>query len=384
MLKMLKKYIKKDIKHRSGKFLFLIISLAIGIAAVIGVLQINFAAQEDLNKQLESFGANLVIYPKSDAFSLQYGGINLASVDVKESEIDEADLPRIYTIKNKENLNVISPKVVGAVYINEKLVPIVGVNFSSEYRLKKWWDIIGDKPNENEALIGYNVYNELDLELYQELELGNETKEVVGFLNKTDTQDDNVIFLSLNEGQRILGKQGKISLIEIMAFCNTCPIEEIIRQIEETLPNVKGVAAKQLINTQMTFMSKFLRFGMSISVFILIVSMISLTSSMMAFVKEKTKEIGILRAVGFRKKDIGKIIITETIIIALISAIIGYVLGQLIAIGLGKFFLDISVSINLFIILWAIGISLLVCSLSTLLPLRTASKITVTEALRSL
>lgn len=381
---MLKEYIKKDLKHRKSKFLFLIISLAIGIAAIIGVLQINFSAQDDLNRELENFGANMVVYPKSDALSLQYGGVNLASVDVKQSEMSEEDVKKIYTIKDSASLNILSPKAVGAVYVNEKLVPIVGVNFTSEYRLKRWWQIVGEKSQANQVLVGYNIYDELDLEIGQEITLGGETKVISGYINKTDTQDDRVIFMDLKETQKLLGKEGKISLVEIMAFCNTCPIEEMIRQIEEKLPNVKGVAAKQLIATQMTFMSKFLKFGMAISLFILLVSMISLTSSMISFVKEKTKEIGIFRAIGFRKKDVGKIIIVEALVIAIISSLVGYILGQVVALGLGSLFLGIKVSINFMMLLWALLISVVACALSTYLPLRTASKITVTEALRSL
>jgi len=381
---MLKNYIKKDIKHRKSKFLFLVISLSIGIAAIIGVLQINFAAQDDLNQELENFGANMVIYPKSDAFSLQYGGVNLASVDVKQSEIDENNIADIYTIENAASLNIVSPKVVGAVYIKDKLIPVVGVNFTSEYRLKKWWQVIGDKPNKDELLAGYNIYKSLNLKLDKEIKLNNQSKKLVGYINKTGTQDDSVIFMNLGEAQEILDKKGKISLIEIMAFCNTCPIEKMIEQIEGKLPNVKGVAAKQLIATQMTFMSKFLRFGMAVSIFILLVSMISLTSSMTAFVKEKTKEIGIFRAVGFRKKDIRKIIIAEALVVAFVSSLAGYFLGQIIAIGMGRFFLDISLSVNFLMVFWAAALSILVCILSTFIPLRTASKITVTKALRSL
>ncbi len=381
---MLGKYIRRDIKHRSGKFVFLVLSVSIGIAAIIGILQINLSAQDDLNKQLENFGANMVIYPKSDAFSLQYGGVNLASVDVKQSEIEEGDIEKIYTIKNAENINIISPKVVGAVNVGENLIPIVGVNFTNELMLKKWWEIIGDVPNSNEVLVGYSLFKKLELAVGQELELNGKTFEISGFLNKTEMQDDNVVFVNLNEAQEILGKEGKISLVEVMAFCNTCPIEEIIRQIEEKIPNVKGVAAKQLINTQMTFTKKFLDFGLAVSVFILLVGIISLSTSMVSFVKDKTREIGIFRAVGFRKKDVGKILIFETVIVALLSGMFGFGLGQVIATALGQAMLGLNVGIDLMMILWAFAISLLVCSVSVLLPLRTASKITVTEALRSL
>lgn len=381
---MLKTYIKKDIKHRTGKFVFLVISITIGIAAIIGVLQINFAAQEDLNSQLGDFGANMVIYPKSDAFSLQYGGINLAKVGVQQPEIDEQEIQKIWAIKDNASLNIVAPKVLGVVTVNEKEVLIVGVNFSSEYRLKKWWDIVGEKPGDNELLVGYNVFKDLNLKLGQELKLNGRTKTVVGYINKTGTQDDGVIFLDLDGAQSALGKEGKISFVEVMAFCDSCPIDEMIVQIEEKMPNVEGVAAKQLIYSQMAMTGQFLKFGLAISIFILIISVISLTTSMIGFVKEKTKEIGILRAIGFRKKDVSKIVVTEALIIALAASVTGYVLGQLVAIGLGKTFLDIGVGINLIMLPWAVVISLVVCSLAILLPLRTASKITVVEALRSL
>lgn len=381
---MLGKYIRRDIGHRSGKFMFLVLSVSIGIAAIIGILQINISVQNDLNEQLENFGANMVIYPKSDAFSLQYGGISLASVDVKQSEINEDDIEKILMIENAENINILSPKVVGAVYLDDELILLIGVEFENELDLKKWWVIKGEIPDTGEVLVGYALYEKLGLDLGQDIELDGNVFRVSGFLNVTGMQDDNVIFVSLAEAQKVLGKEGKISLIEVMAFCNTCPIEEIIRQIEESIPNVKGVAAKQLINTQMTFTQKFLEFGLAVSVFILLIGVISLSTSMISFVKDKTREIGIMRAVGFRKKDIGKIIISETVIIAIISGIIGFGIGQVIAIVLGQAMLGLSIGIDMMMLLWAFAISLMVCSLSVLFPMRAASKITVTEALRSL
>jgi putative ABC transport system permease protein len=381
---MLGKYIGRDIKHRSGKFIFLVLSVSIGIAAIIGILQINVSAQNDLNQQLENFGANLVIYPKSDAFSLQYGGVNLASVDVKQSEINEDDIEKIYMIENAENINILSPKAVGAVYLGDDLVPLVGVDFEAEIDLKKWWVIIGDVPELGEALIGNSIHDKLGIDLGQAVEFNDQIFKVSGLLNNTGSQDDDVIFVGLNDAQKVLGKEGKISLIEIMAFCNTCPIDEIIRQIEEALPNVKGVAARQLINTQMTFTQKFLEFGFAVSIFILLIGIISLSTSMVSFVKDKTKEIGIMRAVGFRKKDVGRIIVFEVVIIAVLSGLIGFGVGHVIATLLGQTMLGLSIGIDMMMLLWAFAISLLVCSLSVLLPMRTASKITVTEALRSL
>lgn len=380
---MIGKYIREDIFRRKSKFIFLVISVSIGIAAVIGVLQINFNAQDDLNRQLENFGANMVIYPKSDDFSLQYGGVSLASVGVTGSELEEGDLERIYMIPNAENINIVSPKVIGKVQAGDEPVLLVGVNFTSELRLKKWWSIIGEAPKAGEVLLGEDALERLGLQ-GQKISLNGRDFTVSGYINRTGTQDDKVIFMELHEVQGILGKQGKLSLIEVMAFCNTCPIDEIIRQIEENVPNTEGVAARQLINSQMSFMSRFLEFGLAVSIFILLMGIISLTTSMMGFVKEKTMEIGILRAIGFRKNDIGRIIIFEALIVAVLAGVFGYMLGEIIAMVLGTFVVGIPVGINLSMFLWAAALSLLVCSFATLIPLRTASRIRVVDALRSL
>ena len=49
--------------------------------------------------------------------------------------------------------------------------------------------------------------------------------------------------------QEAMKKPGALSLIEVAAFCNTCPIEEIVRQISEKLPHAKVTAIKQTLQT---------------------------------------------------------------------------------------------------------------------------------------
>ncbi len=81
---------------------------------------------------------------------------------------------------------------------------------------------------------------------------------------------------------------------------------------------------------------------------------------------------------------IGKIIIFETLIVAVLAGVLGYVLGEIIAMVLGTFVVGIPTGINLSMFLWAAALSLLVCSFATLIPLRSASRIKVVDALRSL
>ena len=103
-------------------------------------------------------------------------------------------------------------------------------------------------------------------------------------------------------------------------------------------------------------------------------------------VLERTKEIGILRALGFRKKDIKQIFKTEAILIGfftgIFSCIISKILSSLIN-NVTKSKFDISiVNVNLKYMIFGIILSILVCIIGNIIPSRKASRLNIIDALR--
>jgi putative ABC transport system permease protein len=124
-----------------------------------------------------------------------------------------------------------------------------------------------------------------------------------------------------------------------------------------------------------------------ISVFIFIVSMILIMNVMMMSVKEKTKEIGTMRAIGTKKRSIMALIIYESLILSVIGGIIGIVLispvynmlGTLMGItnvSLASFTIPMAVLVQVAVIVFVIG------TFSGLLPAYLANRISPIEALR--
>ena len=124
----------------------------------------------------------------------------------------------------------------------------------------------------------------------------------------------------------------------------------------------------------------------SFSFLSLIVSCIMMIIFFSINVLERTKEIGILRALGFRKKDIKQIFKTEAILIGfftgIFSCIISKILSSLInSVTKSKFDISI-VNANLKYMIFGIILSILVCIIGNIIPSRKASRLNIIDALR--
>ena len=57
------------------------------------------------------------------------------------------------------------------------------------------------------------------------------------YYDHSGSQDDNLVFVNLYDSQMILKKYGLVSFFEVAALCSACPIDEMVSQIKDKLPN---------------------------------------------------------------------------------------------------------------------------------------------------
>jgi putative ABC transport system permease protein len=182
-------------------------------------------------------------------------------------------------------------------------------------------------------------------------------------------------------------KSGALSLIEVAAHCNTCPIDEIVRQISKEIPHAKVTAIKQTLQTRMEALDHFKKFSIGISAIVLLIGSLIVFTNMMASVNERKREIGIFRAIGFRKSHVVRIIFLESLIVGVMAGIIGYGLGIGISRLVGPMITGVKgggVTIDPLLALGAIFLSAFIGVLSSAYPAIHASKMDPTVALRSL
>ncbi len=377
-----------NLRRRKGKVFFLILGLTIGITTVISLISISRLMNEDIANKLDEYGANILILPRSDDLSLSYGGMNIGGVAIDARTLNDSDVPKIREIEVRENISAVSPKFVGVVEIEGKKIPLMGVHFQEEGRLKKWWKVHGAIPkSKEEVLLGNEVAVRLFKSTNDHLTINGKRVRISGILEETGSQDDFLIYADLGFVQEALGKPKAVSLIEVSAYCNTCPIEEIVNQISKKLPHAKVTAIKQTLKTKMEALDHFKKFSVGISIIVLLIGALIVFTNMMASVNERKREIGIFRAIGFRKSHIVRIIFLEALIVGLVAGVAGYLLGLGISHFVGPMVLgmkSVRWVIDPVLAIGAIFLSALVGVLSSIYPALHASKMDPTEALRAL
>lgn len=368
--------------------LFLILGIVIGISTVVTLLSITESMTKNIEEKLNQFGANIVIVPKPENLPLNYGGIDVGGVNYKVAEFDQERLEQIKTIKNSKNLSIIAPKVLGSVKVDDKTILLMGVIFEQELALKTWWEKqSGVYPNKNDqVMLGSQAAKILGYKSEDNINIADQSFNVASVLMPTGASEDNAIIASLIASQKILNKEGKISMIEISAFCQGCPITELTLQIAEKFPDGKVTAMRQAVMSKMQSIEMFRTFSMGVSIIVILIGSLLVFVTMMGFVNERTREIGIFRAIGFRKGHVMQVILLEAFLLGIFGGILGFASGNLIAYIVvpltlkDSLFAGINIDLGIVSVLMAIALSLI----ASFYPAFKASNMDPGQALRSL
>jgi len=376
-----------NLKRRKGKMIFLVLGLAIGIGTIVTMLSMTESMTLDIEERLDRFGANIVMVPKSENLSLTYGGINVGGVSYEVKEFAEADLSRIREIKDSRNLGAVAPKIIGAVEVDGRKVMLMGANLEVELPLKTWWHLEGNPPvNDKEVILGPEAAMALGLDIGDSFQVNGQDFIVSALLAPTGGPEDSIIIGDLHRVQNVLGKEGKISLVEIAAFCRDCPIDEMVLQIAGQFPDAKVTALKQAVMSKMQSIELLKTFSYGIAALVIFIGSLLVFVSMMGSVNERTREIGIFRAIGFRRGHVMQIILLEAIVVGLIGGIAGFLFGSGLARVVLPFVIPESSSpaMNMQMGIIAIALAVALSLLASLWPAHKGSSLDPSEALRAL
>jgi len=383
----LKEIAFRNLIRRKGKAAFILAGLIIGVTTVVAVISMVEAMTSDINEKLEKYGANILVVPKTENLSLTYGGLSLGGVSFEIEEIKEKELEQISSIKYARNVAAVGPLVLGVINVNAHRVLLAGVDFEAARILKPWWRINGTRPSENSVLLGAETARVMELDIGGTIEIKDRRLKVSGVLEPTGSQDDHLVFVRLATAQSLLDKPGRISMAEVAALCTACPIEEMVKQISQALPGAKVMAIQQVVKGRMETLSQFKKLSYGVSAVVVLIGSLVVLVTMMGSVRERTQEIGIFRAIGFRKKHVMRIVFIEAGIVSGLAGIIGYLLGfGGTKIGL-RFFTEsqtIAVPLNLELAGGAFLLAVLVGLAASIYPALMAARLDPNAALRAL
>lgn len=374
----------KNLKRKLVRTAILVAVFTVGILSVVLLYNVSETIGHSLEKKMTQFGANILVYPKTDSLNVSYGGFTMGnlSYDIKylsEKEVTDA----VQGIEFNKNISTVAPKLVELGKYNGKPVAVTGVIWEQESRIKNYWSVDGRMPKTpDEAIIGAKASELLGAGQGSVINLGNGNVTITGILEKTGTDDDNLVFADLHNVQNLYNKHDMVNFVEVAALCSGCPIGDIVKQIQTKLPNTDITAMQNIVKQRMSTINYVKKLVLIVSLVILVIACFMLSMFMLASVNERKKEIGLLRAVGYSSWKIFIIFGYEAMLIGAAAGIFGYLGGYAGSVELlARLDLDKGAHINFdghMMLISVLGVALL-SVLSASIPALKATRVQPTD-----
>jgi putative ABC transport system permease protein len=238
--------------------------------------------------------------------------------------------------------------------------------------------------NGNEVIIGKTAAQRLNKSIGDTLNISNQTFKIVGTYETGNFMDDQGVVMSLSKLQNLTGDTGEVSLILVKA-ADGASATDLADTIEQKYSNELSTSTSLSGMGRMNNGLDVINSGSwAVSLLAVIVGGIVVVVTMMKAVSERTREIGVLRAIGWTKHRIIAMILGESLVLSVIAIVVGLVVGIGVVeiISATHLMRGIEPAFSAYLLLKGIGVALFLGLVGGIYPAYRASRLAPTEALR--
>lgn len=403
---------KNSLIHRKIRSYLTILGIVIGIAAVFSLISIGQGFDRSVTQQLSALGGDLIfVIPSSQSrggpsFGFSQG---VGAPSASQGELTTTDIAALKGIE-------------GLAFVDGMIFDRAEVKFRGESVQTNVQGITADVIREfpiikNEegrsfssaetrvAVVGHTVANNFfdrKIKIGDIIQIKGEGFRVIGILQLgsgvTASIFDQTITINFADAKRIFLDTGskKVSAIIGKASENS-DIDRVAKDVELRLRASHKIAASKkedfTVTSSKTIQTQVGQISSTITIFLggiaaiaLLVGAIGVTNTMFMSVMERTRQIGILKALGAKNRDVMKIFLIESSLLGLVGGLIGVGIGIVIGLAIPIFTagtgFDLAPAITPELILFSVLFSVGIGAVSGVLPARRAAKLEPVEALR--
>ena len=377
----------RHIVERKYQSIFSILGVAIAVTVFIVSMTISNGLNKNMINSLLTMSPHILIKNKKTTFFENFG-------------------ETVENIKKIKGVKAVIPQMNSqSILKNEGLAKGVLADGISPENVKNELNLRIVKGNNNiselnSVLIGEQLANEMDLKVGKEISIvsaeNKEIKLIVRGIFKTGflDYDSNLVIVPL-ETMQILSDQGKVATEIGIKIEHPERVDEVLNQVRNAVdPKEYGVISWKTINQNLLKALQFEKFVLiAILSLLLIIASFAVSVILNMIVREKIKDIGILKSIGYTNKNVRRIFTIEGLIIGVFGMILASCLSPLVLIALkalfkaymkgGTYYLEeLPLYISQKELLIIYGVTFVVVFLSTIFPAARAARLKPVEALK--
>lgn len=380
-----------------------ILGIVIGIGSVIALISLGQASQQSITNQIESLGSNLLtISPGStqtgNVRGAAGGGTTLTYDDAKAIETspkittvakvsaEVSKRSQIITGKNNTNTQVYG---VTPVYGEIKKVEMASGLFITERDLESLGKVAVLGPS-----VAYDLFGQTN-PIGATVRIDKQTFKIIGVTKEKGgssmTNQDDMVYVPLTTAMKVLYGQSYLSSISVEAKSEDVMVQaqdEIgylllsrHKLADPTKADFRIMNQSDILSTASSITGTLTSLLSGIAAISLLVGGIGIMNIMLVTVTERTREVGLRKALGAKKKAIIYQFLTEAILLTIIGGALGMILGIIISYVLSKI-MGLPFTISFSSISLAIGVSGVIGVVFGWYPAKKASDLQPIEALR--
>ncbi|MFW9881521.1 MAG: ABC transporter permease [Candidatus Thorarchaeota archaeon] len=393
-----------SLKHRKLRAWLTMLGIFVGIAAVVSLISLGQGLQEAINEEFEKMGTNKIMI-EPGAISFGPPGTSTSS-----SVLTEDDVKVIERVKGVDLVARMLYKSTKTEFHNDvKYTFVIGMPTDETKEVFEEMQSVEiaegrnlQSSDRNKVVIGSLIAEgdmyDREVRLRDRIAINEKEFKVVGIFKPVgNPQDDKQMYIPYDAAIDLFDIEDEIDIL-IVQTIEGIDVAEVAESIKKDLRDYRDVdegeedfrvqTFEQVMDSFNTIFGIVQAVVIGIAAISLIVGGLGITNTMYTSVLERTRDIGIMKAIGARNSDIMKLFLIESGMLGLVGGAIGILIG----VGLSKIveiaitqlygFYYLKAHFPWYLILGALAFSFLVGSLSGVMPARQAAKMKPVDALR--
>lgn len=389
----------------------MLVSVVMGASVATAFLGLAGELSYRMAMEMRNYGANILVEP----LAAEQGGY-----------LNDADLPKIKTVFWRYNITGFAPYLFGVADISagtrrEKGI-VTGTWFAQRLTpegedeslqgvkvIAPWWELNGAWPESgDDAIVGAALAKRLGVASGGEIittKGGRSQRFRVAGIVTTGGYEEEQVFAPLATVQTLFGTPGRVSRVLVSAltvpmddfgkrdpagmskeeyekwYC-TAYVTSVAKNVEEVMAGSQAKPIWQIASAEGSLLIKLNSLMVLLALLALAAAATAVSTSLMASMAERGQEIALMKAIGADHYQIMTIFLAEILIISCIGGLIGYLLGDRLAVYVSRAVFDSTARSSLWLLPTAIISAVSVAVAGSVMPLRRALAIEPVQGLK--